>query len=748
MKKTFTLLFIAIIFVGIQNIFPQNLFEGNGLQLKLVNGHLIISTSEKELVDVASINFNFTAPKSISVLSNNENAAKLKFVYPGVAEYQGSGEDLIDTITISKLENGLRFFCNSKWSKNITIQLNDLNEHYFGVLEPLYPNNEKSPDLRGKVVDVDVLGDANQYHENYASAWSAFYMSSGGYASFFDSFAKGQYRFAINGTTELYHRTGKLDWYIIYGTSGDEILKSYYSIIGNPKYIPIWACGPIIWRDEDKNGKKDVLDDAQKMADMKIPLTAFMVDRPYSNGAHEWSKMDFNEKFSNPNEWIGELNNKYNVQFLTWVGPLTLADKDFPGLLPNFKGYIDLSNPDAIKEFEKRLKENLYSVNVRGHKMDRADEEFPEYAMWYDKTPFAEHRNKYIYLYAKVIDQFLKEAYGKDEFNFARAAFHRTQPYLSALWGGDSRSSWDGLAGNMANAIRCGFMGFPVWGSDVGGYLGGWISEDLYARWLQFGTWSGMFEIKLDHSGGKGKDRPPWKYSEKLQDIFRETCVQRMEMLPYIYSASNTSYKNGVMMKPLAYEYFDDKNTYDIWDEYLFGNAFLVAPIYDSTNSRSVYLPKGKWYDFNSLLKIYAGGKSIDISVPMDKIPVFVKSNSIYVTGNIYQGSDKIWNDNVNEELSIHLFPGVSGEKTTYNYIDLNDSDKEKIISMTNESGKIFLKIDPLKSNSRLNIKLETEPKSVSINGSQVKYNWNEDKGIVETDLKKETQAIIEVLVK
>ena len=82
-----------------------------------------------------------------------------------------------------------------------------------------------------------------------------------------------------------------------------------------------------------------------------------------------------------------------------------------------------MSNPEGVKEFERRLKTNLYSVNVRGHKMDRADEEFPEMAMWYDKTPFAEHRNKYIYLYAKVIDQFLNDSFGKDEFNFAEQLF-------------------------------------------------------------------------------------------------------------------------------------------------------------------------------------------------------------------------------------------------------------------------------------------------------------------------------------
>ena len=745
--KKISLLVIFILAVHVK-IFSQKLFEGEGLHLELSNGHLIISTADKKLTDISSINFNFTPPESISILKSSGKEVLLKVVYPGIAEYQGGDEDLIDTITIIKSGNSLRLFCEPKWARNTTLILKDQNEHYFGVLEPLYPNNNKSPDLRGKVVDVDVLGNGSRYHENYASAWSAFYMSSNGYSSFYDSFAKGQYRFAINGVTELYHQTGKLDWYIIYGPTGDEIFKTYYTIIGNPKYIPVWACGPIIWRDEDINGKNDVLDDAQKMADLRIPLTGLFVDRPYSHGSNEWSKMDFNEKFSDPKEWISELNNKYGMQLMTWVGPMTMADKDFPGLLPNFKGYIDLTNPDGVKEFGRRLKTNLYSVNVRGHKMDRADEEFPEYTMWYDKTSFSEHRNKYIYLYAKVIDRFLQDSFGKDEFNFARAAFHRTQPYLSALWGGDSRSSWDGLAGSMANSIRCGFMGFPIWGSDVGGYLGGWISEPLYARWLEFGTWSGMFEVKLDHSGGRGKDRPPWKYSKNLQDIFRNTCEQRMEMLPYIYSAANTSYKNGVVMKPLAYEYPFDSNTYDIWDEYLFGDAFLVAPVYDSTNSRSVYLPQGIWYDFNNLANVYEGGKTINITVPLNKIPVFVKNNSIYVTGTIYQGNEKIWSKKLNTDLTIHFFPGSAGNKTEYNYVDLNDSDKEKNISMESDNRKITLIIEQLKIALKLSIKSGSEPISVSLNGKEMEYNWNKVTGMVETNLNERTKAKIEILFK
>ena len=234
MKKITALLILLIFLFGNSRNFPQKLFEGNGLHLELSQNHLIIYKENKKLVDIASINFNFTPPKTISVLNKTEKEVQLKYVYPGVAEYQGTGEDLVDTLIITKFENGFRFLCNPEWARNTTIRLEDLNEHYFGVLEHLFPNNKKSPDLRGKVVDVDILGNADQYHENYASVWSAFYMSSKGYSSFFDSFAKGQYRFAINGITELYHRTGKLDWYILDGPTGDKILKSYYAIIGNP----------------------------------------------------------------------------------------------------------------------------------------------------------------------------------------------------------------------------------------------------------------------------------------------------------------------------------------------------------------------------------------------------------------------------------------------------------------------------------------------------------------------------------
>ncbi|MGD0037319.1 MAG: TIM-barrel domain-containing protein, partial [Bacteroidota bacterium] len=695
---------------------------------------------QSKIVVINSFEFNFIRPDTILVENVKTDTLVLKLLF---GESDGFHKDFPSQIllTIAQFNNTFHFIASHKTFNHVTIKMKDLNEHYFGLIEKLYPHNSRNPDLRGNVVDVEVYGNANlDYAENYASAYSAFYMSSAGYGSFFDTFAKGRYQFAINGITEIYHQTGSLDWYIFCGKDGEAIHKEYFQITGKPKYVPIWACGPIFWRDQNNGGKDEILNDIKMFSELKIPLTACWVDRPYSNGAHEWSKMDFNNKFSEPGKWIKTINEKYGMQFMTWIGPLTKTDKDFPGLLPNDQGYIDLTNPEALKEFESRLNKNQYAVGVRGHKMDRADENFPVTAQWYQPTSKSEARNKYIYLYSKVIHDFLSKANGKNQFNFARAAFHRCQPFLSAVWGGDSRSNWQGMAGNQANAMRCGFLGFPVWGGDTGGYLGdGRIEEDLYIRWLQWSAWSGMFEIKIDGAGGNGEDRPPWKYSVQLQDAFRDACEFRMEMLPYIYSCVNTSYENGVVMKPLAYLYPADENTYHIWDEYVFGNAFLLAPLFTKDNLRTIYLPQGKWYDFNNQSIEYNGHMMFTQNVSIATTPVFIKGNSIFVTGQIYDSNSRIWKKNLNEDkiIVIHLYPGEINEQATFNYVDYFDNDKEKIMVLEHQATKIVFTSESLGTTSTIELKCAMKPVKILFNKMPVEFKYDKTKNIASVQIEK-----------
>jgi alpha-glucosidase (family GH31 glycosyl hydrolase) len=716
----------------------------DNMKVEIANGTISISQNQKHLVTISSINFNFAQPKALSIAKHTSDSLSLLLSYPCTASFRDVKTDLVAVVDITVEHGIIRFHSKPGWASNITIQMQDKGEQYFGILEPLFPNNRKSPNLRGSVVPVDVVGDASWYHENYASAWSAFYMTNNGYASFFDSFAAGTYTLGINGVTELYHRTGVLDWYLITGSTGDDIMQRYYSIIGKPKFVPLWACGPVAWRDENKGGAPEILDDIQHMTDLKIPFTAWFVDRPYSNGADSWSKMDFNEKFSDPKEWINTIRTKYNLRFMTWAAPATFADKDFPGLLPSVEGYIDLTNPDGVREFGKRLKANQYSLGVQGHKLDRADQLFPQMYPWHDHTPVAERRNKYLYLYAKVTDSLLRDSFQDDQVNFARATFHRSQPYLSAVWGGDSRSTWDGLAGNIANAMRCGFMGFPVWGSDVGGYLGGRIAEDLYARWLEFGVWSAFYEIKLDDAGGVHEDRVPWKYSERLQTIFRDCNELRMQLQPYIFSLANTSYKNGVAMKPLAYVFPNDEHTYEVWNEYLLGNTFLIAPIVDTTGMRTVYLPDGMWYDYNDINKTYEGGKDITVAVPLDQLPVFVRANSLYVTGMLADGNTKLWNTN-KPHLNIHVFSGNAPASAAFEYVDALDGNKEKAITMSSNENEVQISVPQLTISSSVLIKLEKKPSSITLDGKPIKAAWNKKTNTAMFELKKDNAASIVV---
>ncbi|MBU0472974.1 MAG: hypothetical protein KKF62_02290 [Bacteroidetes bacterium] len=746
-KKSAKVFFLILFFSTI--LFSQTVWEIESYNISLEDNTIKIFNDKKLITEITSFAFNFITPNEITVENTYKDSLVLKLSFD---ETDGINKDFPKEIllNISYHNNTFHFSAFHNSFKHITIQMKDLDEHYFGLLEKLYPHNAKSPDLRGETVDVEIYSAGYEdYAENYASAYSAFYMSSNGYGSFFDTFAKGRYHFSINGKTEIYHQTQKLDWYLFYGPTGDKIHSEYYSVIGKPKYVPIWACGPIFWRDENYGGKDQILDDIQKFTELEIPLTACFVDRPYSNGANDWSKMDFNDQFANPEIWIKTINEKYGMEFMTWIGSLTFGDTDFPGLLPNYKTYIDLTNPEALVELEKRLSENQYSVGVKGHKMDRADEAFPSTAIWHDKVGESETRNKYVYLLAKTIHEFLTKAVGKDQFNFARAAFHRTQPYLSAIWGGDVRTNWIGMASNQANAMRSSFMGFPVWGTDVGGYLGeGRIDELLYMRWLQWGTWNGMFDIKIDGSGGKGEDRPPWKYSEQLQNVFREACETRMKMLPYSYSLANTSYKNGVIMKPLTYMYPTDEKTYNIWDEYIFGNALLIAPVLTKLNSRDVYLPEGIWFDYNNLNKTYKGPTTIHQEVPVDIVPIFIKQNSIFVTGNIFQGNSKIWDGEIKgkEKISIHVFPGDINSHTNFTYVDLLDGDTEKNMLLSHTLNQISFNSPKLSTLSDVEIKLDFRPSEILSNGKSIEYSYDENLGIAKISFDKIERINIEVI--
>ncbi len=706
---------------------PSEPWTSGPFTIRIAGPGIGILRHGRAAVEGLTFAFNFIRPDSMFLKESSGDTMVLGLRF---AEGDGFHRDfpVFLDVTVSRNGDGLHFKASHPSFEHVTIRMKDRGEHYYGLIEKLYPDNGHSPDLRGRVVDVDVYGEGSRdFAENYASAYSAFFMSTAGFGSFFDTFSRGRYSFAIQGITSIEHQSDALDWHLFFGEDGGRVHEQYFRVIGRPKSVPLWACGPVFWRDLNRGGSAEILDDARRFTDLRVPLTACWVDRPYSNGANEWSRMDFSDKFADPEKWIQTLSDEYGLRFMTWVGPMTFQDMDFPGLLPGYRGYMDLTDPAGLAEFEKRLSLQ-YAAGVRGHKMDRADENFPFTEPWHDRVRESESRNKYVYLYSKTIHEFLSRPHGADQFNFARAAFHRCQPFLSAVWGGDSRSNWKGLQGSLANAVRSGFMGFPVWGSDTGGYLGpGRIDETLYRRWLNWSAWCGLFEIKIDGSGGEGEDRPPWKYPVSLRNTFRAACEQRMELLPTVYSWANTSYRNGVLMQPLAYRWPSDGRAHGIWDQYVFCGAFLVAPVVTPDPMREVYLPAGRWFEFRDPATEHRGPVSITVNAPADAVPVFVRENSLYVTGDIFRGNSRKWEGGLkgNGSVLIHAFPGGPGDSAAFDYVDAFDGEKEKRLTLSRTANAVVFESEPLSSAASVEIRCDEKPGSAFVNGKRLKVRYD-----------------------
>jgi alpha-glucosidase (family GH31 glycosyl hydrolase) len=269
-------------------------------------------------------------------------------------------------------------------------------------------------------------------------------------------------------------------------------------------------------------------------------------------------------------------------------------------------------------------------------------------------------------------------------------------------------------------------MGFPVWGTDTGGYFGGRIDEELYARWLEWSAWNGLFEIKIDDAGGKNQDRPPWVYGGRLQAAFRDACELRMQLLPYVFSLAQTAGRHGVLMKPLAYVWPEDAATHAIADEYLFGPSLLVAPIVQPGGHRTVYLPAGHWFDFYEPARELAGGQSIEVTAPFERIPVFVRANSIYVTGTLPLGSGKNWAPEARPSLLIHATPGDAGERVVFEFVDSFDQNHAKALELRRVGNTVRFTAPALLVPGELLIRANA-PAAVKLNGRPVasKYDAN-----------------------
>jgi alpha-glucosidase (family GH31 glycosyl hydrolase) len=528
----------------------------------------------------------------------------------------------------------------------ISEEFNDQGEHYYGIWE--YPAGGNI-DNRG--ADRDFLGMRNSRYVHHSSARAPFYMTSNKYAIYVESLADGHFVIAEAGKTSFSFREPQLKYDIMYGPAYADMLARYNAMAGPAFMPPLWAFGSIWWRDDAHedlrdaaNAQEKVVQDADRLRALRIPASAMWLDRPYASGDQGWGNMDLDSSFPDPPRMIRDLKER-GINLMVWIanrssGRLYEEGKAKGYLFPGNWPAAEIERPEVYSWFKEKLSAYV-RLGIKGYKIDRGDE---------DEMPRAVE-NQNAVLFPKLAAEGQSEINGNDYFIFSRNANDTARKYTS-IWSGDPWNNFAGLEMAVKNAQRSGAINFPMWGSDTGAYFSV-PTKELFARWFEFSAYSPMMEVLI------GPKRTVWyDYDQGLIDIAKTYAATHHDLIPYTRSYVYAATQTGMpVMRSLILEYPADKNLSDTWDEYLYGHDLLVAPVtVEGASERKVYLPAGRWINYNHRTTAYEGPTTISAEAPLGTIPVFVREGAIIPRGDILKGNNN-WEENWAPNLHIEFFP-------------------------------------------------------------------------------------------
>ena len=424
------------------------------------------------------------------------------------------------------------------------------------------------------------------------------------------------------------------DFYIWSGTPR-EAMTAYGTLTGLPIFPPEWVFEPWAgggggrWR----NGPlQDIA--LEQMAAMKkfheldIPHSGFYAEGAGATFFGEYKKEElykvvsfgerhgfkvFSWQFPNMTQ---ELAQELLPECPKEELPITRNKNDEEEKLPV---YIDFSHPRAKELLAAQWKDRL-DAGIRGSMVDFGDV-VPDEAVFYDGRRGDEMHNAYAYQYAKNYRELFEQKYGDDHVLYTRGAAPGSQ-HFACQFGGDQLTSFQGLKYAIAGGLSAAASGLPFWGVDAGGY-DGFPDQETYLRWTEYAAFCPLMRF---HGT---EPREPWEYDAFTVKVYRYYTWLRENLRPYIVSVAAEAHKLGIpMMRPLAMMYPEDQEATKVWDEYLFGEDLLVAPVSDETEEREIYFPEGRWISLWNLNDEISGPVQRSVEVPIDKIPVYVREGS------------------------------------------------------------------------------------------------------------------------
>jgi len=516
------------------------------------------------------------------------------------------------------------------------------------------------------------------------------------YGLFFDNTHKSYFDFgATTDDTMSWFGAdaGDMNYYFFGAQSVPQIIEDYTWLTGRMEMPPLWSLGyqQCRW---SYTSAAEVLEVAENFRKDKIPADVMYCDIDYMDHykIFTWNK----ETFPDPKGMIDKLKSM-DFHLVTIVDPGIKVEpgykqydegvaKNYFATYPNGEKFVgsvwpgrchfpDFTRNDVRKWWGASFTA-LTKPGVEGFWND-----MNEPAAWGQDIPWLvkfgkyympEIRNAYGMQMARATYEGTKKILGnKRPFVLTRAAYSGTQRY-SAVWTGDN-SAYDAhmlLGVRMVNSL--GITGMSLVGVDIGGFTGD-PTPALMVRWNSLGVYTPMFR---NHASKGTIYREPWRWGKENEAIIKKDIEQRYRLLPYIYSSYYLSHKTGMpVSRTLAINYTQDTTIFDTkyQNQFLFGDAIMVAPVESTKFTEDVYLPKGEWYRLGNDKK-YAGGKVISAGAPLNDLPVFIKGGAIIPMQNVIQSTSEK-GDGI---LELNVWYGKEANRFVYYEDDGSSYDYQK----------------------------------------------------------------------
>ena len=507
---------------------------------------------------------------------------------------------------------------------------------------------------------LDLKGmDMELAHRN-SQASVPFALSSLGYGILWNNPSVGRAVFGKNTMSYEAYSTKALDCWIVAGDSPAEIVQAYGKVTGTVPMMPEYGLG--FWQCKLRyQTQEELLEVAREYKRRGLPIDVIVVDFFHWPKQGEW-KFD-PVYWPDPEAMVKELK-EMGIELMVSIWPtVDKTSENYEEMLE--KGYLiqtergfrvgldfqgatihfDATNPEAREYVWDKAKKNYYDMGIKIFWLDEAE---PEYSV-YDFDNYRYYLgsnlsigNLYPREYSRAFYEGMEGEGQEGIVNLVRCAWAGSQKYGALVWSGDIASSFESMRNQLVAGLNMGIAGIPWWTTDIGGFHGGDPNDEkfreLFVRWFQWGTFCPVMRLHGDReprqpqygtTGGasccSGANNEVWSYGEEVYDICVKYMNIREKLRDYTRELMQEAHELGSpIMRTMFYQFPDDDKCWELSDQYMYGDKYLVAPIlYAGAKEREVYLPKGhQWRDMETN-SVYEGDTTIKVPLTLDSMPVF-----------------------------------------------------------------------------------------------------------------------------